>query len=442
MAQPPVADFYEDKETRLHRRRTGRRSYLIAVPITGLVLAVAILGAVGPRNAPAHSGATAGSSGIGPASVEPTETGQAIWSPPVAALPTFGIAGFRALIVNNAMNMTLGAGVNPMDADGADLLYGLGNDLFIANAATQSEPVHVATGRPCGWVTQAAMSDVGVIYAEVVPPGAPGDASATCPDFYATAEWHVTIVDRSTRTAREVGSGTYSGLGQAGPAEAAPAVDIAESVYSFSRPEREGHRAVVEVHDLGQDKRFYASDPLAIPMQIELADSRLTVSVPSSDDSTLVGQRVVLATDSWGSPLTQTAITMGPVSLSRDGRRLAFSSCEDMPCRPAIRLQEEAGPATYLPAPPTWLSVDSVSSALQTVAWVSPTNLDSSFSNDQTWYLGLKCNRWAEPVLLSGIRAPSWVHVQDDTLLWVSFDPSDGSAQLSQLELQSAFQGW
>jgi hypothetical protein len=56
MEQPPVAQFHEDRETRLHHRRSGRRSYLVAVPVVAAVAMVAILGAMGPRPAPAQTG--------------------------------------------------------------------------------------------------------------------------------------------------------------------------------------------------------------------------------------------------------------------------------------------------------------------------------------------------------------------------------------------------
>jgi hypothetical protein len=435
MAQPPVADFYEDKETRMRHRRSGRRSYLVAVPVAGLVLAVAVLGAVGPRIAPAHTGGTPSTS---PGAMVPAESPtQAIWSPPITA-PTAQVSGLTEMrvIPRSVKTMSLDAGLNPVDADGGNLLYVSGNDLFIANAAQGGKPARIATARPCAWITGAAISGDRLIYAEIVVPAPPDTSAPSCPTSGPTG-WHVSLVYLPTGDVSEVGAGTFSGVGPAGSTLALPVVDISQDVYCFSRPAADGQSATVEVHALADHGRVFASDPLPVPLQLKLANTKLIVAVFSPEEGATPGQQVILETNSWSSPLGRIGVIDGPMSLSRDGTRMGYSSCESMPCQPVIRIENDGDEATLLPAPPIWLSVDSAASALQTVAWISQTN-----SNEGGVYLGLKCNLWKDPVALEGISQPNWVHVQNDTLVWISFSGSDGSATLSQLELQTAFGDW
>ena len=431
MAQPPVAEFHEDREMRLRHRRSGWLPCLVAVPVVVAVAAVAILGALGPKTGPSRTNqpTPSGTAALGKVSPSP----QAMWTPPPGPSPTSNIAGLanRSVDQSKVTSHNIGAGVLPMDADGDTFVYLSGPDLFLTNTIKSVDPIQLSPSAPCTQVVQAAISGVDVIYSRIDVN--PEDSAGGC-DAGTTLHWEVDIVDWSTLKTRLVASGSCVD-GEAGPVSEAPRVAISENAYAFSRTGSDGGSSAVEVHSLADDGRFFSSGTLSLPMQINVTNNRLIVVAPAADSQDLA----ILSTDNWSTQLAVVGVTTGPVSLSRDGTRLAYENCSQDTCAPTLWIDGVDLTPMQLPSEASWISVDSItSSTLQSVAWLPILGAD-----DQSPYIGLIC-AGRSPMALTGITGivnTGWVHVQDDILMWLSNAP-DGNATLYSLDLASTVTDW
>ncbi|HEX7490810.1 MAG TPA: hypothetical protein VF337_03795 [Candidatus Limnocylindrales bacterium] len=225
---------------------------------------------------------------------------------------------------SNAVPFDMAPDILPFDSEGGDFLYGSDQRLFVLTG-TQTT-LQVGTARPCGQIENAAISGVAVIYSEIVAAGYSGDGNADCPNFGDAVDWYVSITDFNG-TVRQVARGTYAVPPGSDTASAAPDVAIAAGAYGFSRPDKGGKSAVVEVHLLDDDTQIFHSDPFHLPVQILRGAERLViigpgpVAVGDSNDTLSIWS----ATD-W-QPLEAIGLTSGAVALSPDGQTLAFAGC-------------------------------------------------------------------------------------------------------------------
>jgi hypothetical protein len=301
LKQPPIANFQEDMEARVCRRRSGRRGYFVALPAVAAIVAVALLGMVGSRLSSAGNAHPSGSPEAALISASPT--GPALRPPPPGPTPGPVLRLSNIWVdQNQTIEYDLPMDALPLDADGRNFLYTSGRDLFVL--APKQNTFHVATAPVCGQIEQAAISGNEVIYSEMVPAGYAGDGSEGCPNFGDAVDWRVSIVDFAGGTSHEVAKGTSAVPPGAGPAGAVPSVAITEFTYSFSRPDWSGKAASVEVRTLAGDELVPQSDPLLTPVQVHLGNSRLSVVSPGfSADQNQPSSYTLMATRNWSVPL-------------------------------------------------------------------------------------------------------------------------------------------
>ena len=424
MEQPPIVEFRDDREARLDHGRSGWRAYLVALPVVAAVAAVAFLGVTGPKGT---------STGTARSSAHSTPTPYWVAAPTPSPIDIPDLSTIQ-VSDTNTFTAALPPDALPLDADGDNFLYASAGGLYVVSSnQTPLTTIQVATALPCGQFEKASLSGTDVIYSELVPAGYSGDGSEGCPGFGDAVDWYVSITD-FRGVSRQVNGGTYVDP-QIGAATAAPDVAIANGLYAFSRPDRFGKSAVVEVHRLVDDSQQYESVALALPVHVRLGEGRLVVvsSGPAPADS-LFGTTSVWSTEDWAQPLGAVGLAFGPVALSRDGRRLVFAGCERDGDKSKCDSLETLAPgihwARQLPTPATFVSLDSASdSRLNATAWISSTL-------DDRPYIGVDTALGDKGIALVGINQPTWVGIHDDALLWLSLAP-DGSATLARLDLLS-----
>lgn len=433
MGQPPIADFQEDREARLRHGRSGRRAYFVALPVIAAVVAVALLGMIGSRIAPGGKIRPSVSAELAVGSISPSPAHTLQWDN--AAPSRIDIPGLTSLPSNasQVVPFDMPPDTLPFDSDSGNFLYGADQGLFVMTA--KQTPFQVGTARPCGEIRQAAISGGRVIYSEMVPAGYRGDGNAGCPTFGLTVDWFVSIADFSG-VAHQVANGNVAVTNEnmaatpgAVPAEYVPSVAITDTTYGFSRPDKSGTSAVVEVHLLGDDSPIFHSDPFQIPVQLLLGDGRLVVVAtgPVVDDA--AAPQSVWSTTNW-QPFGTVGHATGAVALSRDGRRLAFTSCSKVGCPSVETIAPDLHWGMALPVAATFVSVDSgPNSELEATAWISSTP-------DGTAYIGVSSALGDNNIALVGLDQPTWICVQDDTLLWLSLG-QEGSVRLNRMDLRS-----
>lgn len=432
----------DDLDTALRPGRPSPRPYLLAASLIVVLGGVVVLGIAGPhttpyRPAPATS-AGATSLALRPsASPTPEPTPDSSYVPGPFATPDLTpVDGLTNLNVDAASvaSLVLGSNVVPMSAYRANLLYKSGDNLFLANPTTSSTSQWIASVGHCGRITQAAMNASLVIFAQVAPTGSPQDAAAACPKWGPVAAWNVTIADVFSHETNQIASGTIVSSVAAWAQDVGPRVAIADGAYAFSRPDPASGLAVVEVRSWPEDLVLFRSDPLPGLTQLLLGDNRLVVvEDPTSyaGYDSPGGQQAVLSTGDWAEPLAWVGYSNGIVSLSRDGDRLAFASCDSGSKCQTIRLFGGTSPQEVtLPLGAGSVAVDS--GDLDTVAWSSQTTPD-----DPTSYVGFRNARWPMSVALIGIAPPRWIYIQTDILMMVSVS-AQGVLQLSELDLAIA----
>ena len=425
MKQPPIVEFRDDREARLYHGRSGWRAYLVALPVVAAIAGVAFLGVTGPKGTPSDTARPSARS-----------TPTPLWT----AAPTPGpidVPGLSTIQVSDSETVTaaLPPDTLPLDADGGNFLYATAGRLYVlAWGQTPQTPIQVATARPCAQIDKASLSGTDVIYSQIVPAGDAPGGRGTCPSLADAVNWYVSITNFSG-VGRLVASGTSAGQPPDGVAASTPDVAIADAMYAFSRTDSSGTSTVVEVHRLIDDSLQYKSVALALPVQVRLGDGRLVVVSPGpAPVDGLAGTTSVLSTDDWTQPLVPFGLTAGPAALSRDGRRLAFSSCEPDGDKLKCDLLETFAPGIHwgiqLPIAATFVCAGSgPESDLAAVAW-------TSYAAGGSPYIGVDSALGDKGVALVGMDQPMWISLQGDALLWLSLAP-DGSAALHRLDLLS-----
>lgn len=440
MNQPPVSSFGRDPGSALRRDRLARRPYVVAALIVIAGLAVALLGITGPRPSPQPSIPEV-------TTAAPANSGEPDTAPSAGASPSIGqdwaqtnatpnpayIEGLINLYVDGAdvRSVGLGSSVVPVAAYQKNLLYSSGAVLYLVNPAKSERARKVATSGRCGRVTQAAMNAGMAIYVEVAPAGSSQGNSAVCPNWGALVDWKITIVDLASSETHQAAAGTIASNDASWSQPAVLCVALADHEYAFSRPDAFADTAPVEVHDLLDDRLIFRSDRLGGLRQLQLADSRLVVVASVDPEGGPLGRQAVLETEAWSSPLRTVGYTTGAVSLSRDGDRLAFASCDATVGCQTITLVGGLDPQVLsLPLGAGSVAVDTGN--LGTVAWATQRSPE-----DPTSYVGVRNARWPESVALVGIAPPTWIYVQSDVLLMVSV-AAGGIVQLYEVDLGSA----
>jgi hypothetical protein len=428
MGQPPIADFHEDREARLHHRRSGRKAYVVAFPMVAALIAVALLGVAGSRLAPTGKAQASGSPGTALASASASPTGRASWPLASSATPVevFGLSNLR-VNVDQMVGYDMPTDTLPLDADGDKFLYTSGPDLFVL--ALKQNTFQVASARPCGQIEQAALSGAEVIFSEMVPHGYSGDGSEGCPTYEDAVDWYVHLYDYTTGLGLDIASGTSQVPPGAGPAQAVPSVAITASTYAFSRPDPTGKTAVVEVRTVAGGELAFQSEPVFTPVQVHLGVSRLAVVAPGfASNQDPQSWYSLMVTQDFSGPLQFVGLTSGIVSLSRDGRRVAYAGCVDgAQCLTVKTLEGDAQSSRAISTPATSVSADSAMSSLHATVWITATP-------DGTPYLGLATTQKLDGMALTGFDTPMWARVQDDMLLVLS-TTSSGIVRLTQVHL-------
>ena len=445
MNQPPIARVEEDREGSMQRHQLGRRPYLTAVPVVLAVVVVALLGVLGPR--PAGSGGRSGATGSADASAQDTVAGPPSVSPqpslawPLVTLPAPSgadhIAGIPNIQVDagDVESTSLGGDATPLAEYQSELLYLQGSSVELVDAVKPASAT-IAKVPPCVSLGGAALNATQTVLSEIASAGSFAKNAAHCPDWGSLQDWRVILVDVVSGASQIVASGTVQADAKSLTFEA-PHVSIANNVYAFSRPDRSGDLASIEVYALPGDRLLARSVGLTGVAQVSIGDAKLAVVaalMPIVGDSVAGTEETVYWTDSWDSPLAPLGDTSGPLALSRDGSQLAFASCPAKSkglCDRVFVLGQSSSWSYNLPSRAFALAADG--GPLHTVAWTSQTSAE-----DPGPYIGLTNFNWPHPIALVGISAPIWVAVEGDLLMWVSVSPDDANLVLNEIDLTSA----
>lgn len=441
----PDGLIVEDREGVVYHGRAGRRPYLAALPIFVALACIAVLGAAGPHSSPDRSrGSDVAAASIthaptptalpspsaSPWSPSPSPTAamwtpspspQAIWTPGPTPTPRRvpGVANLD-LGWTDLHTFGLGTGSNPMAVLGSRLIFFSGFDLLIEDPSSSNPNAAGLVASPaCGQIVSAAATSERVIFAEMLQSGASPD-TLDCPGTNPT-DWRIVVLDLSNSGTSTVASGSF-GHDASWDDQAFPRVAIADSVYAFSRPASEAGKAdTVEVHAISGGKRLFAAEAQGEVGQLLVADSRLVVVSRAHRDGGWIdapGGSEVSATDGWDKPLETVGWATGTVSMSRDGKRLAFAACNDTGECSGIRVIEEQGSHDIAVSHPV-IAVAISSGQLPTLAWVAEsadgTKTDLVFRNEQ----------WPGGAAIVGIPPPTWLALDGSFLVWTATDPDE-----------------
>jgi hypothetical protein len=423
----------EDREGVVYHVRSGRRPYLVVLPLLLLGGAIALAGALGPRPpsaralSPTGSSVAAGSSAstslLTPSTSPTPSAAYSPTEPPVPWMDNVTVAS------GDITERWLGWDAEVVGVAGSEVVFRSEEQLWTVNTASQYDQnrASLLEAPPCGLIVGAAAASDRVIWAEAIEPGT-ADADTTQCTGALTSELRVMLLDLSDFHRRQLTTGRLDEWA-AGSTEEAVHLAISDSRYALTRPGTQPGETALEVRALADNRLLFSTVTQERIRQLLLADTRLVVLTMQNDDA-LVGRtdalRVSVSTEK--SPdLALAGWALGEASMSPDGR-IAFVSCDTQGWCGTVRVVDEIGfgdmPAGYVAG-----SVAIGGSGNGTVAW-------NAHASGRDGYIVIVNDRWPDGVALVGIPEPVKVILHEDFLYWISPD-ANGAVYLRMVHLKA-----
>ena len=428
--------FVEDRVVRIRRSGSGRRSYLAIAPLAAALVAVAVIGALGPRagsNAPASSPTAVATGGA------LARDGSGLWNepgdvtPPASSDPATELGLGMVTVDGGSLNTLLlpgGYAGDPMAIDGHRVFMGHDNLVveFDLDASGDGRTIlDLGDGRVAAIATRA--DRLAVLQCD----GPPSEPSlAPCVDCSCGPGYRVWLMSVEGGAARQVGAFTSTGGETSGQW---PRLAIGPDSWAVSRatPRRgKPQAATVEVHaDSG--KLLWSTSSDTPVLDLRLGGSRL-LAVQAAAVQDAAGQAgnalgpatqaramavaevnaTVAVADAAHPDLVAVGSTDAGNSISADGRNVAWEDggCVDfMPMVDAVSGSTVAATcpgkgafAYYSP------SVDTSAAGLVNLAWLA--------GGPQGSVLVVRSQRFGFDVVVRNADNPIWTLIQGDTLYW------------------------
>jgi hypothetical protein len=392
-----TATIVEDCHGTLRHRRSGRRSYLVGLPLVALVAAVAVAGFLGPK---ANQPTAAGPSPLATTSPQPTAV--AVSEPSAEPTSPLGLAQITIAARSvNSVHLPMPGGYSsdlPVAVAGSNVYLAEYGTLYRVDLATGSMVVLKEFGSQPVLALAASGERLAVLIIGEPPPGDP-----KCESYACDVRYEVWLLRSDGSSARRADAFVSRG-------GIAPQLALGTDSWALSlgtpREGDPGHTATTIRVRSDAGKLLWSSWFDRYVDRLALGGTRLiaVLRVPEESADQCCFATDIRTGDSSGGLWGNTA------SLSSDGR---FVTWADGPCIDTF----EAAPASTTGICPTGIgmsyfapSVDVDTNASMNMAWLALGGGRVS--------LVVRSAYLPEPVVVGNAVNPSWAIVRGSTVYW------------------------